>query len=152
MDYRQIRTEARQHLANRWALAIAVAAIAWLLGGLTVGNSFLPQLTYHIRGEDMTLADAVNELFSIGRHFGGAFISLNLLTLGRFLIGGPIQLGYAQLLLKQHSDQEYAFSDLFSQLHRFGQGFAQSFLRELYVSLWTLLFIFPASLLITDMP
>ena len=143
MDYRQIRTQARQHLAGRWALAVGVAALAWLLGGLMVGNSFFPQFTYHIRDENVTLKDAINTFFSFGKHFGNTFISINLLTLGRFLIGGVIQLGYAEILLKQHAGQEYTVSDLFSQFHRFGQGFAQSFLRELYTALWTLLFIIP---------
>lgn len=143
MDYSQIRAQARQRLENCWALAIAVAAIAWLLGGLMVGNSFLPQFTYYIRGEDITLKDALSKTFTIGRHFGNTFISINLLTLARFLIGGAVQLGYARILLMQHSGQDYTAADLFSQFHRFGQGFAQSFLRELYRILWGLLFIIP---------
>ena len=143
MDYSQIRATARQRLAGRWALAIAVAALAWLLGGLMVGSSFLPQFTYYIRGEDITLKDALSKAFTIGRHFGNTFLSSNLLTLARFLIGGVIQLGYADILLKQHTGEEYTVSHLFSQFHRFGQGFAQAFLRELYTALWTLLLIIP---------
>jgi len=143
MDYKQLRTEARENLSGRWALAVAVAALCWLLGGLMVGSSFLPQFTYYIRGEDITLKDALNKAFTIGRHFGNTFLSINLLTLARFLIGGVIQLGYAGILLKQHAGQDYSVSDLFSQFHRFGQGFAQSFLRELYTALWSLLLIIP---------
>lgn len=143
MDYKQIRAQARENLAGRWALAIAVAAIAWLLGGLMLGSSFLPQFTYYIRGEDITLKDALSNAFAIGRHFGNTFISINLLTLARFLVSGVIQLGYAHILLKQHEQQEYSFNDLFSQFHRFGQGFAQAFLRELYTALWSLLLIVP---------
>lgn len=143
MEYGQIRAEARQNLAGRWALAIAVAAIAWLLGGIMVGNSFFPEFSYHINGENITLKEAAADLFSIGRHLGNTFFKINLLTLARFLIGGVIQLGYAGILLKQHAGEDYTVSDLFSQFHRFGQGFAQQFLRELYCFLWALLFIIP---------
>ena len=143
MDYSHIRAEARQRLAGRWALAVAVAAVAWLLGGLMTGSSFLPQFTYYIRGENITLKDALNKAFTIGRHFGNTFLGINLLTMARFLIGGVIQLGYADILLKQHTGHDYSISDLFSQFHRFGQGFAQAFLRELYTALWTLLLIIP---------
>lgn len=143
MDYKQIRAEARAQLSGRWALAIAVALVAWLLGGLMLGNSFLPEFSYFINGENMTLKEAAADIFSIGRRFGNTFISINLLTFGRLLVGGAIQLGYAQILLKQHNKQTYQFSELFSQFHRFGHGFAQLFLRGLYVALWSLLLVFP---------
>ena len=91
----------------------------------------------------MTLKDAAAAIFTIGKQLGNTFLSINLLTLARFLVGGAVQLGYAEILLKQQNDRKFTFSDLFSQFHRFGQGFAQSFLRELYTALWTLLFIIP---------
>ena len=60
-----------------------------------------------------------------------------------FLIGGVLQMGYADFLLKQHDGKEAAFGDLFSKFDYFGTGFAQHFLRSLYTFLWTLLFIIP---------
>ena len=69
MDYSHIRAEARQRLAGRWALAVAVAAVAWLLGGLMTGSSFLPQFTYYIRGEDITLKDALNKACGVSVMF-----------------------------------------------------------------------------------
>ena len=143
MDHGQIRAEARHHLSGRWALAIGVAALAWLLGGTLLGTSFFPEFSYHFRGENITLKDAVNTALTVGSQFDNSSIKINLLSLGQLLIGGVIQLGYAGILLKQHSDQEYTVSDLCSQFHRFGQGFAQKFLRELYCLLWGLLFIIP---------
>ena len=143
MDHGQIRAEARQHLSGRWVLAAGVAALAWLLGGTLLGNSFFPEFSYHFRGENITLKDAVNTALTVVSQFGSSSIKINLLTLGQLLIGGVIQLGYAGILLKQHGDQAYTVSDLCSQFHRFGQGFAQKFLRELYCFLWGLLFIIP---------
>ena len=143
MDYRQIRSEARQHLSGRWALAIGVAALAWLLGGAIAGSSFLPEITYTFHGEITNFWDALDALTTLSSRFGGTTIRVGMLALAQFLIGGAVQLGYAEILLKQHARQEYAVADLFSQFHRFGQGFAQAFLRELYSLLWGLLFIIP---------
>lgn len=52
-------------------------------------------------------------------------------------------MGYCRFLLRQHDGQSVEFGDLFSQFDRFGAGFAQRFLRNLYVFLWSLLFIIP---------
>lgn len=71
------------------------------------------------------------------------FSVAGILGLIQFIIGGTIQLGYAQYLLKQHDKQDFQLNDLFSQFDRFGQGFAQAFLRGLYILLWSLLFIIP---------
>jgi len=143
MVYSKIRTRARDNLRNQWASAIAIAVVAWLLGGLMIGSSFLPQISYHLDGEDLTLEQAIETLFTVRSGFGSAFISLNVLGLAQFIIGGVVQLGYAQYLLKQHDRQNGEFSDLFSQFHRFGQGFSQNFLRGLYIFLWSLLLVIP---------
>lgn len=143
MDRRMLRAQARQRLEGRWALAIAIAAVAWLLGGTITGNSFVPEITYTFHGEVTNLKDALAALTTLSSHFRNTTISVHALGLVGFLLGGTIQLGYAEILLKQHDGKEFGFSDLFSQFHRFGQGFAQAFLRELYSLLWGLLFIIP---------
>ncbi|MBQ3504038.1 MAG: DUF975 family protein [Oscillospiraceae bacterium] len=68
---------------------------------------------------------------------------MSLLGLAQFIIGGTINLGYTQYLLDQHDRRELDFHVLFSQFHRFGVGFLQFFLRNLYIALWSLLFIIP---------
>jgi uncharacterized membrane protein len=70
-------------------------------------------------------------------------ITASLLSLAQFLISGVVQLGYVQFLLKQYKNGTGDFADLFSQFNRFGQGFAQMFLRGLYIFLWSLLFVIP---------
>ena len=52
-------------------------------------------------------------------------------------------MGYAGFLLKTQDGKQPEFRDLFSQFDRFGTGFAQKFLRSLYVTLWSLLFLIP---------
>ena len=60
-----------------------------------------------------------------------------------FIIGGVIRQGYCLYLLKQHDGTNPEVNDLFSQFHRFGDGFCLALLQGLYIALWSLLFIIP---------
>ncbi len=142
MDYSQIRLRARQNLAGAWAISIAVAAVAVLLGSGVSGTSFLPKVDYEIPiGFLQTIADRINE----GIRLGNLTFSVRggVISIVAFLLGGVVELGHAQFLLNQHDGKQGSFNDLFSQFHRFGQGFTQKFLRSLYVILWSLLLIIP---------
>ena len=136
MDAKQLRARARESLTGNWGIAIAVAAIAYLLGGLMIGSQFFPEVT----AQNENLEALRNLDFDRVHVRVGNF---NVVGLVGFILGGAVQLGYAQFLLKQYHHQPTEFSDLFSQFHRFGQGFAQKFLRGLYVFLWMLLLIIP---------
>ena len=143
MEYSQIRARARESLSGKWALSVAVCLVAYLLGGTLIGSSFLPQITYTYRGEAVELADMLRTLTTLSHRFGGTTLSITALGLAQLILGGTVQLGYATYLLKQQDHQEAVISDLFSEFHRFGQGFAQKFLRGLYIFLWSLLFVIP---------
>lgn len=143
MVYSDIRARARASLAGKWAQAIAVCLVAFVLGGAIISFNFLPQITFKWEGEITSLEDAVTALTTLSRSFGNTTISIGALGLVEFILGGVIQLGYAKYLLKQYNHQDAAISDLFSEFERFGQGFAQMFLRRLYTFLWGLLFFIP---------
>lgn len=134
MDFKGIRATARRNLSGKWGISIGVAVVACLLGGLVTGQTFLPDVTREL--------EESRDLISVGSVLRIS-VTGGLLGFAAFLIGGTIELGYARFLLKQHDGQDIAFNDLFSQFHRFGQGFAQHFLRVLYVFLWMLLLIIP---------
>ena len=137
-DYRRI---ARERLQGNWPLAIGAAAVACILGGLLTGTSFVPQFNVRIEGQDISnIGDLLNLLTAQSI---SAFGLGSILGLAQFLIGGTIELGFATFLLRQHRREKLDFQDLFSQFHRFGQGFAQKFLRILYITLWSLLFVIP---------
>ncbi len=140
MEAVELRRRARENLANNWGLSIGVAALAWLLGGLISGSSFIPRVQFNLDVSNMESAiqSARRFLFT-----SPIMRFASILSLAQFILGGVIQLGHARYLLKQHDRQPFAFSDLFSQFERFGQGFAQLFLRNLFVSLWGLLLIIP---------
>ncbi len=134
MDNSLIRQRALDSLEGHWGLSIGVAAIAALLGGLISGASFLPDAYLEITRNwgQFTLENGLK----IGID-GGVF------TLAAAILGGVLQLGYAKFLLAQQRQEDTEFNDLFSCFDRFGQGFAQNFLRELYCFLWCLLLVIP---------
>ena len=142
MTYSDYRRVARENLTGNWPLSIGVGAVACLLGGLIIGTSFIPEFNFRIEGQDIS---SISDLLNILTASGGAsaFGLGSALALAQLIIGGVIQLGYAQYLLKQHNRASFDLQDLFSQFDRFGQGFLQSFLRGLYVFLWSLLFVIP---------
>lgn len=141
MTYSDYRRIARDRLQGNWALSIGIAAVACVLGGLIIGSSFIPQFSFRIDGEDISnIRDLLN---LISANDISAFGLGSALGLTQFLIGGVVELGFAGYLLKQYNREKFEFQDLFSQFHRFGQGFAQKFLRGLYVTLWSLLFVIP---------
>lgn len=142
METKILRQRARANLAGSWGLSIGVAAVAFLLGGLLGGSSFLPSLDTEFT---LPFLREFSEWLQNGWKIGNMTISIRsgIFGLATFLLGGVLQLGYAQFLLKQHDGKDAQFNDLFSQFDRFGAGFAQQFLRNLYVTLWSLLFLIP---------
>ena len=142
MNSSMLRQRARANLQNNWAISIAVAALAFLLGGLMVGSTFIPNID--ATAEIKSLRN-LNVLLEEGIRIGNMTIGLRsgIFSLVGFILGGTVQLGYARFLLNQHDGKPLDWHDLFSQFDRFGQGFAQSFLRALYTFLWGLLFIIP---------
>lgn len=133
MDERIFRARAREVLRGNWGISIGVAAIAYLLGGIMVGGGFFPDL-------DSDLAQTYGFCISRPKAVNTFIIGLNMAA---FVIGGVIQLGYCKFLLRQHDGEPYEVGDLFSQFHRFTDGFLQNFLRIVYTTLWTLVFIIP---------
>ena len=145
MDTGILRSRARKSLAGNWGLSIAIAVVAAVLGGLITGNSFLSDRLKEETVVWFPLLEGIAESLNKGYKIGNVTISLRngIFGLSAFIIGGVLQMGYADFLLKQHDGKEINFRDLFSKFDYFGTGFAQRFLRSLYETLWGLLFIIP---------
>lgn len=143
MQSSEIRAKARQSLNGSWGVAIAAAAIACLLGGLIVGASFLPKTEWRQQIDTIQSEGFTAMLYGAGAAFGALASLGGLLSFAQFIIGGVIELGYAKFLLKQNAGQPLDVGDLFSEFDRFGTGFAQKFLRSLYIALWSLLLVIP---------
>ncbi len=130
-DYRDL---ARQRLADNWKTAVIAALIAWFLGGLLISTSL--NISIEIGDKVYTIPSVQNWLLNL-LHIGG------ILSIVQFVIGGPVKLGYATHLLKQHDGEKAEVNDLFCQFHRFGDGFCLYLLTGLFIVLWMLLLIVP---------
>ena len=135
MDERNTRAIAREKLRGSWSKSVLAGLLAYWLGGLIAGTgsinlNFMEDAAEYLPVELLRILLVLLSLIA-------------LIALVNFIIGGTVQLGYAKFLLGQHDGKDYSVGDLFSQFHRFGTGFAQAFLKNLYIVLWTLLFIVP---------
>lgn len=147
MYARDFRALARQALSGRWALAVGTGLVAVLLGGdlvstggsagSSVGRSASDYVQEYGVGSFWDLPEFVLTLFVILASI------LSIYAIVCFVIGGPVQLGYAKFNLALIDHKDAQFSDLFSQFHRFGDGFLMSLLTNLFVFLWSLLLIIP---------
>ena len=135
MDERNTRAIAREKLRGNWGKSVLAGLLAYWLGGLIAGTGSINLNFVEDIAEELP-AELLSVLVTLA-------VSVLLVGIVNFIIGGTIQLGYAKFLLSQHDGKDYSVGDLFSQFHRFGTGFAQAFLRNLYIILWTLLFIIP---------
>ena len=136
MESSMLRHRARINLCGKWGVSIAAAFVAALFGALVTGSGF----SFNLQLDESMLyrlPDVVIQLLALFSSVAG------VIGFASFIIGGTVQLGYCKFLLNQHDGKPISVSDLFSQFERFGTGFAQSFLRGLYIFLWTLLLIIP---------
>lgn len=142
MNARSLRQQARENLQGNWPVSIGAAALAFLLGGMLSGFSFIPSIDPNT---EVVFLQKLHILLEEGIRIGNMTFGLRdgLLGLVGFVLGGTIQLGYARFLLNQHDHKPLDWHDLFSQFDRFAKGFVQAFLRELYTLLWGLLLIVP---------
>ena len=134
MSYSDYRRIARENLAGNWGQSILVAFVAALFGALLTGASFSINIDASILSK---LPMFIQRYVALMAKIAG------ILGIVRFVAGGTVQLGYTQYLLKQYNKASFDIKDLFSEFHRFTQGFLQNFLRGLYVFLWSLLFVIP---------
>jgi len=134
MNTSTLKRRALNNLEGNWGLSVGVAFLAALLGGISLSSNFNVKIDEEVLWR---LPQFVVNLLALYASV------MSLLGLAQFIIGGTINLGYTQYLLDQHDRRELDFHVLFSQFHRFGVGFLQFFLRNLYIALWSLLFVIP---------
>ena len=138
MDAQQIRLKARESLKGEYWYAVLTAFVASIFGALLVnGGSFSVDV-------EERFSELVTNLPSIIKWYlmivGSAAGALSLVNL---ILGGVIQVGYADYLLKQHDREIHSTKDIFSKFDYFAQGFLQLLLRNIFTFLWSLLFVIP---------
>ena len=135
----ELRAKARESLKGSYWPAVLAALIAGFFGALLAG-SFGISINVDQEALEFFFPKTAAVLLMIITALGVVTSAFGLV---RLILGGVIQLGYAQYLLKQHDREVTDIRDLFSQFDRFGQGFLQKFLCGLFVALWSLLLVIP---------
>lgn len=138
------RARARGALNGTWVTAVLVGLIASLLGGSGTAGSLnldieLDQETIHFIAKhlDPAVVAAVTTVL------GFLVLILAVYALVAAVIGGPVRLGYIRYNLNLIDGKDGEFSDLFSQFSRFWDAFVLNLLINLFITLWSLLFIIP---------
>lgn len=151
------RERARMALQNNWLWAVLTGFVASLLGAATTmldggggGSSnssdsaeqeleYLEQSGFGNATEILT-----NPIVQAVMMVVGALLIVTVVwAIVIMVIGGPITLGYAKYNLNLVDGNNAQFSDLFSKFDCFGQGFCVQFLRNLFIVLWSFLFVIP---------
>lgn len=130
-DYRRI---SREKLAGNWGISILVAFLASLLGGAITGSSFSIDV-------DTELLQSLPPFLTKLLVLWGSVAST--LSLAQLVVGGPVKLGNCHYLLNQQDGTNADLKDLFSEFGRWGAGFVLNLLTNLYIFLWSLLFVIP---------
>lgn len=138
MNASELRLKARESLVGNYWPSVLAALIAAFFGALIATGGSV----------DLNVEQDMPAFFSEMPRLTLWLIAVVIGSVGsvsllHFILGGVIQLGYAQYLLKQQDREIGNVKELFAQFDRFGQGFLQLFLRNLYTFLWALLFVIP---------
>lgn len=140
-DFREI---ARNALRGKWPVSILTGFVASLIGAGIASSG---------GGSSGSSSDSSNTLFrdfqatelwlQLRPFITVAAVILIIWGLVTIVISGAGKLGYAVFNLKLVDNKDAAFSDLFSQFDRLGDGFCMNFLTGLFTFLWSLLFVIP---------
>ena len=142
-DFRAI---ARDALKGKWWIAVLTGFVASLLGGVI---AFSNNASFNIDMGDSSLGDISSDIFSEEVWLAIAILSMVLgllfsfLAVARFVVGGPVKMGYSVFNLNLVDKKETKFGDLFSCFNRFGAGFCMNLLMGIFIFLWSLLFVIP---------
>lgn len=149
-DFRKI---AREALTGKWSIAVIVALVASLLGGLESGG---PELDINIDGSSSMSANlnfAGQTVYSTGTNsdispwlIGGlGFIIIVALIIAAIylVLGSFVGVGYAKFNLNLVDKKETAFETLFGYFTYWKTTTATRLLKTLYIFLWSLLLVIP---------
>lgn len=136
-DYRRI---ARDNLAGNWGVSVLVALVAAILGGLLTGDTLsisidLGFLSEYLTEEGLAILGPILVLLSS---------VTSTLSFAQFVLGGVVSLGLCTYLLQQYDrSAPLEFKTLFSKFDIFLNAFVLKLLTNLFVVLWSLLFVIP---------
>lgn len=136
MESHSLKLTAKEKLRGNWKIAVLVCFLAALLGGTISGSNI--DLTFGLDSDDLgVLPEPIIAYLRIAAPIALIIAVVQLFT------GGMIRMGLCRFLLNLYDGEYASLDDLFSQKHRFTDGFCLELLKALYIFLWSLLFIIP---------
>ncbi len=144
------RESARGALKGKWGIALGAGLLAGILGGTTSSGFSLNFDTSSFEANADMDAASIQEIIT-SPQFLAMFIgvltvivlSAVVISLLYFFVGSVVNVGYARFNLALVDSKEASIGQLFSYFSSWGKGVAAAFLKELYIFLWSLLFIIP---------
>lgn len=143
------RKTAREGLKGQWLMGIIAGLIATWLGGATssgvnvnfnVNNSGGSSGTAGFESVGAMLSDIPPVVFVIA---GVVLLVALVFGVAYFILGSFMQVGYAKLNLNVVDKVKISIDTLFSYAHDWKRTAIASFRQNLYIILWSLLFIVP---------
>ncbi len=156
-----LRQQALNALSGNWFIAIIAGFIASLLGGLTFsgggggssssdsgsgggsgsgGDINIPVEEFEAVIKEIFANEIIITIFAI---MATLMVVLTVLSMARFIIGGAIGVGYSRFNLDLIEGRGAKLSTVFGSFKQLIGALVARILRDLYIVLWTFLFIIP---------
>lgn len=134
-----IKGAAKQQMAGRIGIAIAASVIAMILGGGQIRNLSGFSINYNEEGISYKLNPLLGPYLT-----SMTFLSLALVALIYFaLVGNVISIGARGWFLRYWRGEDAPISGVFAGFRSYSNFVTTGLLRDVYVFLWSLLFIIP---------
>lgn len=144
---KDFRSSARNALRDKWWEAVAAGFVASLFGAInsTEGSSFSFSTGSSSEGETGAATELINpELYAIIAGILGTIAAIALVVgIALFLVGSVVSAGYAQFNLDLIDGNRANIKTLFSYFPHWKKLIATNILKNIFITLWTLLFIIP---------
>ncbi len=137
---RDFRESARKALSGKWGVAVGAGLVASLLGGGETGI-FSPQ-NLELDTESLTkIIPSPSEPFLA---ILGAIMAFSFVfSVAMFILGSITTFGYARFNLMLIDGESPSVKEIFSFFPRAGKAIVTNLFRQLFISLWSLLFLIP---------
>jgi len=135
---RDFRESARAALSGKWGLAVGAGFVAALLGGSETGVFSSPSISLNSEQlERFFTGETVIKIMLVMLPISFLF------AIGMFVLGSIVVMGYARFNLKLIDGETPEIGELFSFFPKAGKAIVTNLFRQLFIVLWSLLFLIP---------
>lgn len=148
--------DSKNALSGRWGLALITGLVASLLGGTAYGFASSGGFSFSfdfssfensetpVNPPATDITEALPEILTVVLIACAVICAVGLVVSAvYFVLGSIVEVGYARFNLTLVDYGEPAFRNLFDYFPHWKKVLLANFLRQLFISLWSLLFIVP---------